>query len=32
LISKTVLHRVLSPLMRASSEVASIVRTGMTAD
>jgi carbamoyltransferase len=32
LISKTVLHRILSPLMRASSEVASIVRTGMTAD
>jgi carbamoyltransferase len=32
LISKTVLHRILSPLMRASSEVASIVRTGMAAD
>jgi carbamoyltransferase len=32
LISKTVLHRILSPLMRASSEVASIVRAGMTAD
>jgi carbamoyltransferase len=32
LISKTVLHRILSPLMRASSEVASIVRAGMAAD
>jgi carbamoyltransferase len=32
LISKTVLHRVLAPLMRASSDVASIVRTGMNAD
>jgi carbamoyltransferase len=32
LISKTVLHRVLAPFMRASSEVASIVRTGMNAD
>lgn len=32
LISKTALHRVLSPMMRASSEVASIVRTGMHAD
>lgn len=32
LISKTAVHRALAPLMRASSEVASIVRTGMTAD
>jgi carbamoyltransferase len=32
LIAKTVLHRILSPLMRASSEVASIVRAGMSAD
>lgn len=32
LISKTVLHRILAPFMRASSEVASIVRTGMGAD
>jgi carbamoyltransferase len=32
LISKTILHRLLSPLMRASSEVASIARTGMNAD
>ena len=31
LISKTVLHRILSPFVRASSEVASIVRTGMNA-
>jgi carbamoyltransferase len=32
LISKTVVHRILAPFMRASSEVASIVRTGMHAD
>jgi carbamoyltransferase len=32
LISKTVVHRILAPFMRASSEVASIVRTGMNAD
>jgi carbamoyltransferase len=32
LISKTVAHRIVSPFMRASSEVASIVRTGMHAD
>lgn len=32
LISKTVAHRILSPFMRASSEVASIVRTGMNAE
>jgi len=32
LISKSVVHRVLSPFMRASSEVASIVRTGINAD
>jgi carbamoyltransferase len=31
LISKTVLHRIFSPLMRASTEVASIVRSGMNA-
>jgi carbamoyltransferase len=32
LISKTILHRILSPLMKASSEVASIVRSGMNSD
>ena len=32
LISKSVVHRVLAPFMRASSEVASIVRTGINAD
>lgn len=32
LIAKTVLHRVLSPLMKASSEVRSIVRSGMESD
>jgi carbamoyltransferase len=32
LISKTVVHRIVSPFMRASSEVASIVRSGMNAD
>jgi carbamoyltransferase len=32
LISKTVLHRILSPFIRASSEVASIVRSGMNSD
>ena len=31
LISKTALHRILSPLVRASSDVASIVRSGMNA-
>ena len=32
LISKTVVHRLLSPFARAYSDVASIVRTGMNAD
>jgi carbamoyltransferase len=32
LISKSAVHRVLSPFMRVSSEVASIVRTGINAD
>jgi carbamoyltransferase len=32
LISKTIVHRILSPFMKASSEVASIVRTGIHAD
>jgi len=32
LISKTFAHRIVSPFMRASSEVASIVRTGMNAE
>ena len=32
LISKTIGHRLLSPFVKASSEVASIVRTGMHAD
>jgi carbamoyltransferase len=32
LISKTIGHRILAPFMKASSDVASIVRTGMQAD
>src|SRR5689334_24973110 len=32
LISKTIGHRILSPFMRASSEVAAIVRTGLQSD
>jgi carbamoyltransferase len=32
LVSKTVLHRILQPFVRASSDVASIVRTGMNAE
>ena len=32
LISKTIGHRILAPFMKASSEVASIVRTGIHAD
>ena len=32
LISKTFAHRIVAPFMRASSEVASIVRSGMNAD
>jgi carbamoyltransferase len=32
LIAKALAHRIISPFMRASSEVASIVRTGMNAE
>lgn len=32
LLSKTLMHRLLSPIMRASTEVATIVRTGVRSD